>query len=216
MKNYITILIAIMALVLASCSEYDDTVIREYTPDAIGDNSWTADIDTTIVEDKDVPGLPPTDPEFRNSLVSRLAAEYEGDLTVSINDNTTEPSRQKVLIRANDKNHINFGLKDFMLVSDDDVMLVGTIVLKDIALREDANGKVSFEFSQSINILPGDNRIFFEGEWFDLEESDWVGPMLGPIPVKIVGIGDAKTMNISIDIIMEALDQVIHVDFITK
>lgn len=212
---FITIVIAVVALA-SSCSEYDDSAVREYTPEAIGDNSWTADIDTTIVEDKDVPGLPPADPEFRGAIVSRLSSEYEGDLTVTINDQSTEPSVQNVLIRASDKTHINFGLKNFMLVSDDDVMLVGTIVLKDIAVREDADGKVAFEFSQSINILPGDNRIFFEGEWFDLEEDDWVGPMLGPIPVKIAGIGDAKTMNISIDIVMEALDQVIHVDFIAK
>lgn len=212
MKKIITYVA--LALALTACSEYDDSIIREYTPDAIGDNSWTAEIDTTIVEDKDVPGLPTTDPEFRGTLVARLASEYDGNLSVSINEYVGEPTQQHVIIRGADENHINFGLKSFILITDDDAMPVGTIVLNDIELKDAGNGLVSFEVEQNIAILPGENKIIFDGEEIEMADDDWVGPMLGDIPVKIVGTGDLNNMNIGIDIVMESLGQTIHVDFI--
>lgn len=217
MKKTFTAILTICTLFLAaSCSQYDDSIVREYTPEAIGDNAWTADVDTTVVEDKDVPGLLPSDPEFRGTLVSELSAYYNGNLTVTINEQSTEPSQQQVLIRAVDDNHINFGLKNFILVSEDDVMLVGTIVLKNIEIKKNAEGKLTFDFEQNINILTGDTHIIFDGEEVELEEGDWVGPMLGAIPVSITGVGNANDMTIGIDINMESLGQIIHVDFIAK
>lgn len=214
MKKIITYVA--LALTLAACSEYDDSIIREYTPDAIGDNSWTAEIDTTIVEDKDVPGLPTTDPEFRGTLVARVSPLYEGNLSIVINDMSTPPSKQQVLIRAVDDNHINFGLKNFILADEETSMPIGTIVLKNIEVKDAGNGQVTFEFEDNITILTGEEDVMIDGEMVHFEEYDWFGPFLDEIPVKIVGKGDLKNMNIGIDIVMEALDQVIHVDFIAN
>lgn len=210
------LLVAAFVACLASCSEYDGSFIREYTPEAIDDNSWTADIDTTIIEDNDVPGLPPNDPEFRNTLVSLLSAQYDGILTVTINGISTDPTEQHVIFRVVDGNHINFGLKNFLLIDEYSVMPVGTIVLKNIEIKDEGNGNVSFNFSQSINILPGDHEIEFEGESVEMTDDDWLGPQLGPIPVTIKGIGNLNTMNIGIDIVMESLGQTVHVDFIKQ
>lgn len=213
--KYLFILV-VSFIALTSCSEYDDNVVREYTPDAIGDNSWTAEINNEVDEDKDVPGLPPSDPEFRGTLVSRLSALYDGDLSITINEQSTPASQQQVLIRAIDANHINFGLKNFFLSDEETSMPVGTIVLRNIEIHDAGNGQVSFEFEDNITILKGEDDVMIDGEMTHFEEDDWFGPFIGDIPVKIVGKGDAKSMNIGIDIVMESLGQVIHVDFIAK
>lgn len=210
------ILFTFLAIGLSACSDYDDNYILEYTPEAVDDNSWTADINPDVEEDKDVTGLLPTEPEFRNTLVSRLSAQYDGNLSVTINDYQGEPTEQHVLIRGVDADHINFGLKNFILISEDDAMPVGTIVLNNIQLKDEGDGMVSFEVEQNITIRTGDHEIMFDGELIEMEDDDWVGSMLGDIPVKISGRGNASQMIIGIDIVMESLGQVIHVDFIAK
>lgn len=205
-KIFFTITVMSMALMFTACSEADFTS-HEYTPDAIGNNDWTGKPDTTST-DKDIPGMLPSNPFLAGTPVSLLADSYEGALTVSINGESLDPSAQNVIIRSanTEGTSINFGLKNFILDDGVNPMPVGNIIIKDIELKPTADGKVNFETEQEINILAGDAKI--NGE----EPEMWLGPMLGPIPVKITAVGDKDNIDISIDI-QESLGQIIHVTF---
>lgn len=218
MKKYI--IIATLAFAMASCDKGFDDYVSEYTPDAIGDNAWTAipEPKPIIPDDDVVPGKVPSDESLAGTLVSRLSAVYSGDLTISINDESTPATTQNIIIRATDGNHINFGLKNFLLADAEIVMPVGTILIKDIEVKEDNEnpGNVKFDFQDAIYILPGEEKITVNGVDMEVKPDEWFGPMLGAIPIKISGSGNHESIDIDIDITMEALDQVIHVDFKTS
>lgn len=219
MKHINIFIVAVAAMMLTACGTNEDFIF-EYTPEANGDNSWTAipEPSPVIPDDDVVPGKVPSDPMFEGTLVSRLSAVYAGDLTVKINEASTAPSTQSVIIRAVDGNHINFGLKNFMLIDGDNVMPIGTILLKNIEVKEskESASDIEFDFQDAIVILPGDSVINYEGEEVEMGAEDWLGPILGNIPLKLEGKGNKEKMNIGIDITMEALGQIIHVDFVTS
>lgn len=137
------------------------------------------------------------------ALADQLASSYNGNLTVSINGESTAPSKESVTITRVDDTHINFLLKDFKLVDGEDVLPVGTIELKNLELKQGANNMVSFAMEQTITIANGTSA-----------DVEWLGPIIGDVPVKLSGVGNKTTMDIDIDIVMEVLQQTIHVDFV--
>lgn len=136
------------------------------------------------------------------ALADQLAASYTGDLTVTIDSESVKPTKEKVTITRVDDTHINFALNDFKLSDEETELPVGTIEIKGLELKEGANGMVEFSMTKNITIASGS-----AGE-------EWIGPLLGEVPVKLVGKANKSTMDIDIDI--EMLEQIIHVDFVSK
>lgn len=86
-------------------------------------------------------------------------------------------------------------------------MAVGNIVLPGIELIDENENVASFSFDDNINITAGDDSQPF-----------WMGPMLGPVPVKLKGYlnRDMFKIYVTIDIDMQSLGQTITVTFGTE
>ena len=181
------IIILATAFTLASCSnDYEEL---GYTPVAIGDNSHTADGHQAEIDDDK----------------GELYDTYTGLLQVTVNGESNTPTEQTISIEKVDEEHINFILKNFMLASGEDFVPVGTIRLENITLQEE-DGNILFAVSRDIYIQAGDAEL----------SSEWLGPMLGAVPIELKGIGNKDQLDIDIDINMASLGQIIHVDFVAE
>ena len=189
----------LLLLGLTACG--DDYEELGYVPTAIGDNSHTA---TQPKTEDDGNGQGGTGGESAGSLADILNSSYTGLLQVTVDGESNTPTEQTIEIEKVDDNHINFMLKNFMLASGEDRIPVGTINLAGIELKQDGNN-VTFYILQDIYIQNGDESL----------SSEWLGPMLGPVPVELSGIGNKEQLDIDIDINMVSLGQIIHVDFQT-
>ncbi len=131
-----------------------------------------------------------------------IVTSFTNVLTVGINGSTSEPQTTAIQLVKEIDGTYSFVLKNFILGSDDSVILVGNIRLTNLTV----NGNV-FTADQRIQILPGDLEEF--------TEDDWYGPMLGDVPVKLRATKLSKTeMVADIDIDMTAsLEQMIKVVF---
>lgn len=138
------------------------------------------------------------------NLTSLVADKYDGKVVVSINGASSDPMDANVIIVKNADGTIDFTLKNFILQQDQDIMPVGNIALKNLALTagEVAN-TVKFASEQTIDIENGD------AEGIEM----WLGPLLGSIPVKLEGKASMNVVDIDIDINMVELGQIVHVDF---
>lgn len=130
---------------------------------------------------------------------------YVDDLYVTINDAVSGPFKASVIVSDNGNETINFALKNFMLTTEDgDVMPVGNISVENLPLAVAAKGPSTFSFNGVINIADGDDPNYDE----------WLGPMLGDVPLVLTGKMTDDKLYVSIDIDMqEALGQTIYVKF---
>ena len=199
MKYFILLL---ATCTLCACSDgYEEL---GYTPSAIGDNSHTADWHNTNTDDKGKDDGGNTDGQT-GTLAEKLGDTYTGFVQVTVDGVSNTPTEQTISIEKVDDDHINFTLKNFMLVSGNDVMPVGTIKLENIALQQEGDN-ILFSVTRDIYIQAGDADI----------TTDWLGPILGAVPVELKGIGNKDQLDIDIDINMVSLMQIIHVDFYTE
>lgn len=131
---------------------------------------------------------------------------YTDDLVVTINDLSSPAQKADIQVEFLENNKCNLSLKNFCLGAGEDVLYVGNIVLNDIELAE-ADGYKTFEVEQVINITPGDLP--------DVNESDWLGPFLQDVPIKMTGkINDEKLYClIDIDMMNTPFQQFIKVTF---
>ncbi len=128
---------------------------------------------------------------------------YTDDLVVTINGMSTPAQQSDIkVVMAEDGTSMDLSLNNFSLSLEGNVMAVGNILLEDVQLIESGNYKV-FRTTQTINITAGDDP-----------DQTWLGPMLGDVPIVMVGkINDGK-LFCAIDIDMrEMLQQVICVSF---
>ena len=127
------------------------------------------------------------------------AIEYTDNLVVTIDGESTEPQETTIFVEQNANGTYKLALNNFVLGG---MIQVGNIVLDGINATEN-NGIKSFQTNQEIFITAGDGN-----------EEDWLGPMLGAIPVSLTGKMDAEKLYCTIDIDMsEMLEQVINVVF---
>jgi hypothetical protein len=124
---------------------------------------------------------------------------YTDNLVVTIDGESTEPQETTIIVEQNNDGTFKLALNNFVLGG---MVKVGNIVLDGITTTESNNIK-SFQTSQDIYITAGEGI-----------EEDWMGPMLGAIPVNLIGKMDAEKLYCTIDIDMsELLGQVINVVF---
>ena len=127
---------------------------------------------------------------------------YTDNLVVTINGISNEPQKTDIAVEQNNDGTYTLSLNKFILISGEDIMPVGNIVLENIVVTEE-NGIKSFAVERNIIITAGDEN-----------ESDWLGPMLGEVPVSLTGKMDAEKLYCTIDIDMSAmLGQIINVVF---
>ena len=111
--------------------------------------------------------------------------EYTDNLVVTINGESTDPQMTTIIVKQNADDTYKLALNNFVLGG---MFQVGNIVLDGITATEN-NGIKSFQTSQDIFITAGDGN-----------EDDWMGPMLGAIPVSLTGKMDAEKLYCTIDI----------------
>lgn len=136
------------------------------------------------------------------STGSKASKEYTDKLVVTINGESSPEQTTKITVETPKDGIMNITLPNFCLSAGEDKMYVGTIKVNEIPLT--ASGLYStFTTNQTIQIEAGDIPI----------EGMWLGPMLGDVPLQMVGkISDDKFYT-TIDIEMVLLGQTIHVVF---
>ena len=127
---------------------------------------------------------------------SLTVVEYTDNLVVTIDGESTDPQETTIFVEQNTNGTYKLALNNFVLGG---MMQVGNIVLDGITAT-DSTGIKSFQTSQEIFITAGEGN-----------EEDWMGPMLGAIPVSLIGKMDAKRLYCVIDI--EMMGQIINVVF---
>lgn len=131
---------------------------------------------------------------------------YTDDLVVTVDENSTAPLPAQVSVTPLNNGGINFALNNFTMTLDGDEMTVGNILVEDIPLYHGKNYEY-FNYNGNLLITAGDK----EG----VAEEDWIGPILGEIPLRLIGRMTDDKLYVNIDIDMEVGDeeQIISVTF---
>lgn len=128
---------------------------------------------------------------------------YTDNLIVSVNEASTEPMEANITLDEMSDGTYTLSLKNFMLVAGEEKLPVGNITLPGITLTE-GQGCKEFATKQIIAIQPGETGA----------AEDWIGPMLGDVPIDMQGQLTADKLYCIIDIdMMESLGQNIKVTF---
>lgn len=128
---------------------------------------------------------------------------YTDNLIVSINEASSEPMEANIVLDEMSDGTYTLSLKNFALVDGENEIPVGNITLPGITLTE-GQGCKEFATKQIIAIQPGETGA----------AEDWIGPMLGDVPIDMQGQLTAEKLYCTIDIdMMESLQQIIKVAF---
>ena len=127
---------------------------------------------------------------------------YTESLVVTINEESTEPQNTDVTVVDIGNGTIKFVLNNFILTMGENETGVGNIVLDSLSVTKGEDGLNHFSYNGTLAITEGDK------EGIDT----WLGPMLGDIPLVLVGKMDREKLYVTIDIDMQAtLGQIIYV-----
>ena len=133
--------------------------------------------------------------------------QFTDQLVVSVNESVNTMTAN-VEVDFLEDDFINFHLNNFILVQTEgdktDEMYVGNIAINNLYLTQ-KNGYQAFSYNANLLISAGD----MEGK----DEEDWVGPLLGPVPVVMHGTLQGEKLFVNIDINMVSLEQIISVKF---
>ena len=134
------------------------------------------------------------------------AKEYDDKLVVTVDAESTEPMDARVLVTPLNNGGINFALKNFTMVLNGNEMHVGNIEVPDLVLYPHGDYQY-FNYNGILTIAAGDEA--------GVDEDEYIGPLLGNIPLRMRGRMNDERLNVIIDIDMEVggMMQVIHVDF---
>ena len=128
---------------------------------------------------------------------------FTDELTVQINDQVSNPMQATIFADKAEDGTYTFSLIDFRLKDEQSDLGIGNIILKGVTVKEE-NGVKTFATKQDINITPGSTG----------QPNDWLGPLLGVVPIDMTGEMTEDKMHCVIDIDMSAtLQQVIKVNF---
>ena len=137
------------------------------------------------------------------SSLSMSAKDYTETLVVTVVNGTATRQTATISVDKNDDGTYNFNLKNFMLKMGDQSMGIGNITLNNLKAATSSKGDV-VSTHQDIAITAGD----------DPNVSNWMGPMLGTIPLDLKLLVNDKKLYTLIDIDMQqTLKQTIHVTF---
>ncbi len=127
------------------------------------------------------------------------STDYVDNLLVVVNGEYSDPQETTINVSKYEDNTYTLSLQNFMLAAGEDLIPVGNIVLEGLTATED-NGTLTFNTAQTIQIQAGTLA------------GDWMGPMLGDVPIVMSATLYADKMYCEIDIDMtSSLGQVINV-----
>lgn len=121
---------------------------------------------------------------------------YSDNLAVTIDNEAMEPQETTIIVAKNTDGTYCLSLNNFVLGG---MFNVGNIVVDNIQVTEE-NGIKSFATAQNINITAGEG-----------DPENWMGPLLGEVPVDLKGNMTNGSLYCNIDI--ELMEQVINVVF---
>lgn len=130
---------------------------------------------------------------------AQTSKTYTDDLVVTINEVSTPAQKSNIDFINHENGTCDFILKNFCLGEE---VYVGNIELKNVTLT--AGEKYStFDVQQVITIQPGDDA-----------SKEWLGPILGEVPIDMKGKINEQQLYCTIDIdMMATLGQIIKVTF---
>lgn len=129
------------------------------------------------------------------------ATTYSSHLKVVINGEAAEQDQVQVVVTKAD-NGYNLSLKNFCLTIGEAVMPVGNIEVTNVE-GVDEYGYTTIHHNSPLAITPGDDGVH--------QESEWVGPMLGEVPIDLTARFTDSALNANIDIELTILGQTIEV-----
>lgn len=130
---------------------------------------------------------------------SQTSKTYTDDLIVTINEVSTPAQKSNIDFVNHEDGTCDFILKNFCLGEE---VYVGNIELKNVILTA-GEGYNTFSVQQTITIQPGDDT-----------SKDWLGPLLGQVPIDMKGKISEDQLYCTIDIDMTStLGQTIEVTF---
>lgn len=135
--------------------------------------------------------------------LSAFATEYQGELTVTVNKEANVMG-SNITIEKNDSLY-DLSIKNFKLTAGGESLPVGNIELKGCK-GTDAFGITTIKYNANVTITAGDDPAY--------DTTDWLGPMLGEVPIVMTAKLNDTVLSVNIDIDMAALQQVINVGFV--
>ena len=135
------------------------------------------------------------------SSLSMSAKDYTDTLVVTVNG-TASGQTATISVDKNPDGTYNFNLKNFMLKMGGQAMGIGNITLNNLKAATSSKGDV-VSTHQNIAITAGD----------DPNVSNWMGPMLGTIPLDLKLLVNDEKLYTLIGIDMKMLNQKILVTF---
>ncbi|MCD8304822.1 MAG: calycin-like domain-containing protein [Prevotellaceae bacterium] len=135
---------------------------------------------------------------------------YTDTLAVTVSmmgiNQTSEMPGTTVTVEKLDNGNINFLLNNLTMTLFGEEAAVGNIELDNVTVTEE-DGYETFSFEGTTTVSAGD----LEG----YSEDDWLGPVLGDVPLTMTGKMTDKQLYVNIDITMtvSGVSQTIHVEF---
>ena len=168
---------------------YIDEVKVEWEDNASGDN----DDDNTEDDGKE---------EGDEEDVVETVTSYTQQLLATIGGTEAKPQEATITVR-NRKDKYTFELSKLILVDGKDKMPVGNIIVKDVTMTATEIDSIKgFKTTQNITITAGDNK------------ENWLGPMIGEVPVTLKGKMTESRLYCIMDIDMtESFGQTINLVF---
>lgn len=140
--------------------------------------------------------------------LTALAVDYTDQLVVSVNGESTT-QQATITLEVDENGDYTLSLKNFVLLTEDDIMPVGNITVTDLEPIKTNNGIV-LDTEEDVIITDGD----------DENMPFWMGPLLcdqlGAVPISLRAALNGDKLYAVIDIdLTEGLGQVINVQFST-
>ena len=130
------------------------------------------------------------------------AADYTCHLKVTVNETSGEQDEIPVQV-VKDNDTYTLTLKNFILVQEGIALPVGNIEVAGVE-GVDEYGFTTIKFNEPITITAGDDPNYGEGEW--------LGPLLGEVPLDMTARFTDNALSANIDIELAALNQIIGVE----
>ena len=127
--------------------------------------------------------------------------DYDGNLLVTVNGYENPLMDTSVKVETLDNGNINFSLHNFLMELEGELTPIGHIDINNLEVIDNY-----FTFNGKYTISAGDPVIYLDGEAYELEPSDWLGPNLGELDMKLTGNMSDGKLYVTIQIALPGQD----------
>ena len=128
-------------------------------------------------------------------VMALSATNYMCHLKVTVNGTVSEQDEVLVEVNKNGEGY-DLSLNNFCLVSEGNYLPVGNIAVSGVQ-GVDEYGYTTITINQPINITAGNDPKY--------SQSDWLGPLLGEVPIDLTARFTDSAMSANIDIEMPGM-----------